>query len=742
MFNLEVIGAGLPVAKQESALRQALAAGGAVVQAPPGTGKTTFVPPLAANLVAGKVLVTAPRRVAVRAAARRLASLAGQELGQDVGYRVHADTVPGARVEFCTPGVLLRMLLSDAELPGVDAIIIDEVHERQLDTDLVLGMAAELALLREDLRLVVMSATVDTARYQQLLGLDVVSTPAVTHPLEVEYRAHPGRGQRTREFWAAVADTARGELGDYSVLVFVPGRWEAEYVAGRCGGIALHGGASSREQDAALRDTGPRIVVSTALAESSVTVPGVRTVVDAGLSRVPRRDENRGMTGLVTVSEARSTAEQRAGRAGREGPGRVVRMFTESEFRHFPAHITPEILSADLTQATLWLKCWGSPDLPLLDAPPAASLQSAEETLHRLGALDGEEVTPLGKKLARMPLDPRLGRALLDTGGVDTVARLSAREGGDWKKEAARLRRFVKPRAVEPGVVIGSAYPEWIGRREKDSYLLASGTRVEAPASSDWIACSEISRTGNRAVVRDSAPIAEADALRLIGVTETTEAWLENGAVRGRRVRRAGAIELSSTPVKPDRDAARGALRDAGPELFTFYQAARELLDRIRFLHEQVGEPWPGETPEGWLDPEIEQVVGGARAGGIDMYPAVQRLLPWPEATRLEELAPARLPVPSGSNPKVDYSSGRPVVRVKLQECFGLAASPECAGVRVQFHLLSPAGRELAITDDLASFWNGPYAGVRADMRGRYPKHPWPEDPWTAPATARTKKRM
>lgn len=767
MFDLSAIGAGLPVADTIARLPALIdARHRLVVDAPPGTGKTTLVPPALANHTGGKVLVTAPRRVAVRAAARRLAHLDSSPLGDRVGFSVRGEHHDASLVEFMTPGVLVRRLLDDPELSGVTGVIIDEVHERQLDTDVVLGMLLELGELREDLHLVAMSATLDAARYAELMGgAEVLATPAVTHHLEITYSPHPGRVGATPEFYEHLAGLAAEavEKHGHSALVFVPGVREVEKVVAAAGprAVGLHGRLDPRAQDAALaRSDTPRIVVSTAVAESSLTVPGVRIVVDSGLSRVPRRDSQRAMTGLVTVSAARSTADQRAGRAGREGPGRVIRAYSESEYQKFPPHITPEILTSDLTDAALTMALWGTPrgeGLPLLDAPPAAALQAAEETLRGLGAIAASgQATATARQLARLPVDPRLAAALHTHGAqaARTVAVLADSPRGDVAaagvdtRAARRLARLVDDRGpVDVGEVVATAYPRQVARLAGDDYLLASGTRARLPrdlglSGAPWLAVAEVSRTGQHATIRAAARITEAAALEAVGVTEEFTAFLDGGHIRGRKVRRAGAIELSSTPVKvPPEHAAAALSATVSVDDFTFSDAAAGLRDRLRFLHERLGEPWPDPATAD-LTPELEQVARGTPLHKIDMHPAMQRILPWPEAARLDELAPARLTVPSGSNPRISYADGRPVVRVKLQECFGLASSPECAGVRVQFHLLSPAGRPLAVTEDLASFWSGPYAQVRKEMRGRYPKHPWPEDPWTAPATARTTKRM
>lgn len=784
VFDLDVIGAGLPVARSVAQLPELLGArnsGNLVVQAPPGTGKTTVIPPALANTVGGKVLVTAPRRVAVRAAARRMAHLDGSVVGERVGYSIKGEHHPGSLVEFVTPGVLLRRLLRDPELVGVRAVVVDEVHERQLDSDVLLAMLIELSQLRDDFSVVAMSATVDAPMFAQLLDADVLDTPAVTHPLDIRYHPMPGRIDVSRAFLDSLADAAVAAVAEFghSALVFVPGVREVNAVVDRISSssstppLPLHGSLSSAQQDAALRPSGqPRIVVATSIAESSLTVPGVRIVVDSGLSRVPRRDAARGMTGLVTVSAARSTSDQRAGRAGREGRGTVIRAYSAADFAHAAEHVTPEILTSDLTAAALHMACWGvSDDFPLPTSPPRAAMDQAWNTLEALHAVQAQEVTDTGRALATLPVDPRLGRALIEkgSGAAETVAVLADSPRGDIAalrasaREVRRLEKLVPHTSPVPaGVVVALAYPQFIARRVEDSedYLLASGTRATLPADmglsgSDWLAIAEVTRQNNRtgALIRAACRIDSANALDILPIEKTVEATVVNGTVKGREVRRVGAIELSSTPCRVAAEEASAALAThivSAPgsrlatvrTMFKFSDAAMQLIERLNFLHQQLGDPWPHIDDvdlETWLGPELDALAHGSAAA--DMYAAVQRILPWPEAQHMDSLAPSRLSVPSGSQPRVDYAEGRPIVRVKLQECFGLDKSPEFAGATVLFHLLSPAGRPLAVTDDLASFWAGPYQHVRSEMRGRYPKHPWPEDPWSAPATARTKKR-
>ncbi|MCU1548220.1 MAG: hrpB [Arthrobacter sp.] len=876
LFDVGTIGAGLAFADSLGELTAALLAGGssaaAVVQAPPGTGKTTLVPPLLANLAASaapesarrpRIVVTQPRRVAVRSAARRLAALDGSRLGDRVGYTVRGErqTGPGTVVEFVTPGILLRRLLADPGLGNTDAVILDEVHERGLETDLLLGMLAEVRQLRGDLMLVAMSATLDAPRFAALIGgapdgktqvgkhdgggpAPVVGCPSALYPLEVDWAppALPRLDERgvTRAFLDHVADTAAAAHSEalaagtaVDALVFVPGAWEVSYVAARLRGrvraevLELHGQVDPAAQDRAVSGREPggpaRMIISTALAESSLTVPGVRLVVDSGLSREPRRDSNRGMSGLVTVSCSRASAEQRAGRAARQGPGRVVRCYDRRTFGAAPAHRTPEIAVADLTGAALVLACWGAPGgrgLELPDAPPPAAMAEAVEVLRELGAVGPNGLaTDLGKTLARVPSDPRLARALLDGAaavGQRTAAEAVALVSGDQRAPGADLTRLLstlrtgkEPAArrwaedvrrmeaiagqemsgVVPfplaapvatteamGFVVALAFPDRVARRVPgpglERYLLSSGTRAGLPAGSplsghEWLAVAEVSRAqgrdaaGTGAVIRSAAPLtpdtAEGAARHLL--SETVEADFSQGRVTARQERRLGAIVLSSTPVRPSAEKGRAAVARAlekeGLGAVGWSTAADALRRRLALLHRELGDPWPDVAEQAllarldeWLAPELEALAAGAATNGIGLADPLRRLLPWPEAARLGELAPEWLQVPSGSRVKIDYpevgdDDGRPVVAVKLQECFGWAQTPRLAGGRVPvlFHLLSPARRPLAVTDDLSSFWSGPYAQVRAEMRGRYPKHPWPEDPWTAPATARTKGR-
>ncbi|MEI5674042.1 MULTISPECIES: ATP-dependent helicase HrpB [unclassified Nocardioides] len=808
----------LPVRAGLPALTVALRdRGAAVLWAPPGSGKTTLVPPAVADLGPGRVVVTQPRRIAARAAARRLASLVGESRGESVGYAVRGDRRSSAatRVEFVTTGVLLRRLQRDPDLPGVAAVVLDEVHERALDADLLLALLVDVREnLRDDLRLVAMSATLEAQRFADLLTADVVEVPGALHPVETVYAApppgvlpHDERGP-TPAFLDHVAATVRRALAerDGDVLAFLPGVAEVDGVARRLGGSdaevhRLHGRLPAADQDRALTaGDRRRVVVSTAVAESSLTVPGVRVVVDAGLSREPRTDHRRGLAGLVTVRVSRAGAEQRAGRAGREASGTAYRCWGEAEHAHLAAHPEPEIAVADLTGFALELAAWGSPDgrgLALPDPPPTPALAAARSTLADLGAVDDAgAITDRGRAIARVPTDPRLARALLDGApvvgsrraaevvallaedvrapGGDLVAALrQVRRGGSgspaWKGAVDQLVRSAP--AGEPGerltddlavgAVVALAHPDRVARRRPggSSYLMVGGTGAVLPrgeaalAGAEWLAVADVDRRpGQRdATIRSAAPIDEGFALEAAAArwTEDDEVTWSSGRVVARRVTRLGAIELAAaTLAEPPAErvgaAVREGLRQEGLAVLPWTDAARALRARMDFLHRTLGAPWPdvaddalAASVETWLGPELARVRGTRDLRRIDVLAALRRLLPWPEAGRLDELAPERLAVPSGSAVRVDYDAEQPVLAVRLQETFGWAETPRLADGRVPvlLHLLSPARRPVAVTADLASFWAQGYPQVRAELRGRYPKHAWPEDPWTAPPT-------
>jgi ATP-dependent helicase HrpB len=800
------VAAGLPAVT--AAVRER---GLAVVQAPPGSGKTTLVPPAVAVAVGGRVVVTQPRRIAARAAAYRLASLLGEPVGQTVGFTVRSEsrTSDATRVEMVTTGVLLRRLQRDPELAGTAAVVLDEVHERQVDADLVLALLVDVRRhLREDLVVVAMSATVEAGRTAAVLDPDrpapVVDVPGSLHPVARHWRPPPPgvlpRDERgvTPGFLDHVAATTRQALAEQpgDVLVFLPGVGEVGGVVRRLGGTAaeqqvevleLHGRLDARDQDRALTPGARRrVVVSTAVAESSLTVPGVRSVVDAGLARRPQTDHARGLAGLVTVRVSKAGADQRAGRAGREAAGAVYRCWSETDHAHLADHPEPEVATADLTSFALELAAWGSPDgagLALLDQPPAPAMAAAGEVLRAIGAVDDAgAITQRGRAVARVPADPRLARALLDGAqavgsrraaevvaliaeevrapGADLAAALrEARRGHrTWRAAARRLEGHVPSSDGEAGVsddlavglVVALAFPGRLARLRPGgaAYATVGGTGAVLPIGSPlvgtpWLAVGDADRRpGQRdATIRAAAPVDETTALEAAAALwhEADLVTWSNGRITARRVTRLGSIELASTPLSnPDPAAVAAAVADAlrrdGLGVLRWTPSATALRQRMAFLHQALGDPWPDVSDAALLDRAADW-LDGSDPRRLDLTQALRRLLPWPEAARLDELAPERITVPSGSAVAVDYTQDQPVLAVRLQEVFGWTATPRLAGGRVPvlLHLLSPARRPAAVTADLASFWASGYAAVRADLRGRYPKHAWPEDPLSAP---------
>ncbi|QPA01798.1 ATP-dependent helicase HrpB [Streptomyces violascens] len=824
--------AQLPVRSVLPALREALdGPGTAVLCAPPGTGKTTLVPLALAGLLGDgpprRVLVAEPRRIAARAAARRMAWLLGEEPGRSVGHTVRGERVvsPGTRVEVVTTGVLVRRLQRDQELPGVDVVIIDECHERHLDADTAAAFLLDVrAALRPELRLVAASATTDAEGWARLLGgAPVVTAEGVSHPVETVWAPPPGtvrppHGMRVDPaLLSHVATTVRRALAEREgdVLCFLPGVGEIGRVAGELGAptgvevLQVHGRAPAAVQDAVLAGSpGRRVVLATSVAESSLTVPGVRVVVDSGLAREPRTDHARGLSALTTVRASQASGRQRAGRAGREAPGTVYRCWTEAEDARLPRFPPPEIKVADLTDFALQTASWGDPDasgLALLDPPPAGAMAAAREVLTALGAVtDQGAVTARGERFAGVGVHPRLARALLDgapeVGGAraaELVALLSeeppraygddlaaawrtARRGQDayaarWRREAKRLASSVRQAPREgaagddaaAGLVAALAFPERLARaRSGDGYLMVSGTGAElGPGSalreSRWLAVAVADRPVDRARarVRLAAPVDEATARWAAAPLHRDGeeiGWI-GGDVVARRVERLGAVELAVRPLTGTggagqvRAALLAGLEREGLGLLRWSRAAAELRQRLAFLHRAVGGAWPDVSEEAllaraeeWLEPELGRARRRADLARVDAGACLRRLLPWAggEAGRLDELAPERLEVPSGSRVRLDYTDPeRPVLAVKLQELFGLTGTPLVAGVPVLVHLLSPAGRPAAVTADLASFWADGYRAVRAELRGRYPKHPWPENPATATPTRHTKAR-
>ena len=852
----------LPVTRALGDIAAATRPGGcAVITAPPGTGKTTLLPPAVAVALAshdasvGRVLVTQPRRVAARAAARRIARLLGEEVGGQVGYSVRGDSRVSerTRVEMVTPGVALRRLQRDPELPGVSALIVDEFHERDLDTDLALAFALDArSALRDDLFVALTSATLEASRTVEFLRSSTGEEPALVDipgdifPLELRY-APPPRGVEAvgaignervgvrREYLAHVARTVEETVAatDGSVLVFLPGVGEIETVRsnlhlGDVPVLTLHGQLSAAEQDRALSPaSGRRVILSTSIAESSLTVPGVSVVVDAGLAREPRFDAGRGLSSLVTVPAALARLEQRAGRAARTGPGVAVRVMDAVDVARRPAQSAPGIATQDLTDARLQVAAWGTPveDLALLDAPPAGTWEAAGQRLSSLGAIDeAGAATALGRTLASLPLDPPLGRALLASSavlGASKAARFVAllsedvrvpgadlgaferrlgRGGASGasgahaqaarvKETQARLERLAKrlsasstadaltsvtarqdadarTREDELALTCALAYPEWIARRRPGSmaYILAGGVGAELPQGSplegqEWLAVASIDRApaSRHARILAAVPLSEEDAL-VAGtalLATRTQASIDKGALNATRTRTLGAIPLKSAPASSlseeeatalvaEHLAAHG-LGDLG-----WGKEASSLRERMRVLHEVLGDPWPDVSDEAlagsadqWLLPWAKRLANGASLNKVSMLDVLRSMLPWPDAARLDELAPEKMPIPSGGTRPIDWSGSHPVLTLRVQQAFGWTDTPRLVDGRVPLvlHLTDPAGRPAAVTSDLTSFWAGPYRDVRAQLRGRYPKHPWPEDPLHAEPTNRAKRR-
>lgn len=827
-----VPGADLPVRAVLPATVDAVRSHGtAVLVAPPGSGKTSLLPLALADALDGTIIVAEPRRMATRAAAARLAMLVGEPLGQRVGYAMRGERSGGRglRVEVVTTGLLVRRLQQNPELPGVAAIVIDECHERHLDADLLLAFCVDIrANLREDLAIVATSATPDTIRLSRALGqAPVITASAALFDVAIEWAPPPvpvpllPGGRVDPRLLDHVADVVRRALAenDGDILVFVPGEAEINGVTRRLAGqnvLPLFGRQTRAEQDRALAPAATRrIVVTTSVAESSLTVPGVRVVVDSGLAREPRTDQSRGLGALVTCKVSRSSADQRAGRAGREAPGRVYRCWSATDHSHLDDHPAPEIAIADLAAFALDLAAWGAPageGLTLLEAPPAVAMTAATDLLRRLEAVDdGGRITERGRRMAAIGAHPRLARALLDgtprvgadrarevvamlsddSGrdfGDDLPARWRALRRGDdrgatarWREETKRLARGtptddtpagragVVPDDLAAGVVVGLAYPDRIARiRAADSatYQMSGGTGAALDPQSPlrtttWLAIAVADRAPGRADarIRLAAPIDEQTARDIAGdlLSTTDQIRWDDGRVVTRRVEALGAIVLNDVPLaKPDRLLVQAAVRDgirrSGLSVLRWSEAALALRERLAFCHAHLGSPWPAVDDEAlladldnWLGPELASVRGSRDLAHLDVATALRRLLPWPAATRFGELAPERLRVPSGSEVRLAYDGVEPpVLAVKLQEVFGWTATPAVADGRVPvvLHLLSPARRPVAITSDLASFWKQGYPQVRADLRARYPRHPWPEDPVTAVPTKRVKPRQ
>lgn len=805
----------------------------AVLQAPPGAGKTTLVPLALVDepwLAGRSIVMLEPRRLAARAAAARMAALLGEALGRTVGYRTRLDSKvgPQTRIEVVTEGILTRRLQADPDLQGVGLVIFDEFHERSLQADLGLALSLEVQALREDLRLLVMSATLEGEAVAALLGeTPCLSSAGRSHPVAVHHLGRP-KGRLEPAVTAAVRRALGEAPGD--ILVFLPGEAEIR----RCDALlqeaelsqvrihSLFGALSAEQQDAALRpapDGRRKIVLASAIAETSLTIEGVRVVVDAGLSRRARFDPASGMTRLETGPVSRAGAEQRRGRAGRTAPGVCYRLWSEAEERSLPAFERPEILDADLAPLALELAAWGSADasdLAWLDPPPAAALAQARDLLFRLGAVgDDGRITGHGRRMASLGVHPRLAHMLLASEGADRLlacdlaALLSERDilkgardadlrlrlellrdgraedapagarldqglrrrcrqaAAEWRR---RLRLSGEPASsANCGRVLALAYPERLAQRRGDrpgAFRLASGRGALLPesdplATADWLAVGHLDAAERDARIFLAAPISreeiEADFAERIE-THDEVFWDERSAsVQALQQRRLDSLILDQRQLpapSPEAIIAAllGAIRRRGLEILPWTRGARQLQARVALLRRvdkqavwpDLGEPALLEQLEDWLGPFLSGLRSLPAVQKLDMEAILRAQLDWPARQRLDELAPTHLAVPSGNRHRLDYTKGgEPVLAIKLQEMFGATQSPRIAAGRVPvvLHLLSPAGRPLQVTSDLATFWAKGYAEVRAEMRGRYPKHPWPEDPLQAVPTARTKRK-
>lgn len=844
----------LPIDVVLPELKAALAAGsGAVLAADPGAGKTTRVPLALRDepwLNGLKIVMLEPRRLAARSAAEYMARKLGERVGETVGYRMRMDTRvgPATVIEVITEGILTRMLQSDPALEGVGLVVFDEFHERSLHADLGLALCLEArSALREDLRILVMSATMDAEPVAALLGgAPVIVSKGRAFPVETHYAAKPVEERMEQAVARAVRDALNREEGD--ILVFLPGAGEIRRVQGLLSDppagrdvtvVPLHGSLPLAEQDRAIApaaDGKRKVVLATSIAETSLTVEGIRVIVDSGLMRVPRFSPRTGMSRLVTVPVSAASADQRRGRAGRLGPGVCYRLWTEAQHRQLSPHGVPELLEADLAPLMLELAAWGLTEpaqLAWLDLPPAAACQQARELLAELGALQGGAITAHGRRMAELGMHPRLAHMVLAasplglgsaacelaavlgerdplkrTGGGPAPADLSLRlealrrakeaaassgplyvegceldlalcrriraDAEQWKRQlaagqqrAAALDTLRADAAAICGILAGFAYPDRIGRRkEHGRFLLANGrgAALSAPSvlgDADYIVAAELDDQGTESRILLAAALdAEAlesyfgDRIR----SEDAVVWdAASRSVRARRRRMLGAILIGEQPMhKPDPElllaALIGGIRAEGPmRLLPWSKPANQLRQRMLFLRRyderfpDVSEAQLGATLEQWLGPHLYGMAGLADLQRLQMASILESMLGWEERRRLDEQAPTHIAVPSGSRIPVDYSDPEaPAIHVRLQEMFGLTDTPRIGGGRVPLtlHLLSPAQRPVQVTRDLASFWSHAYFEVKKDLKGRYPKHYWPDDPLAAQPTNRAKPRL
>lgn len=795
----------------------------AVLVAPPGAGKTTRVPLALLDAPwakAKKIIVLEPRRIAARASADRMAKSLGERAGETVGYRVRfgSKISRATRIEVVTEGIFTRQILDDPELSGVAAILFDEFHERSLDADMGLALARDAQLgLREDLRILVMSATLDGARVAKLLGeAPVVESEGRAYPVETRYLGRKADAPIERQMADAIASALRADSG--SVLAFLPGAAEIRrtqnFLAERVEDasieiVPLFGALDAAVQDRAIAPApkgSRKVVLATSIAETSLTIEGVRIVVDSGLARVPRYEPDIGLTRLETVRVSRAAADQRRGRAGRTEPGVCYRLWDEPQTASLAPYTQPEILSADLSSLVLDLAQWGVADpaaLSFLDPPPQPAWKEAKGLLSELNALDGDgRITAEGKSLRALALPPRLARMIVDShrvGAGEQAAEIAAilterGLGGDsadlehrrdqfrrdrspraasardlarrWASQVAASEKAVQQEDLSTGLMLAYAFPDRVARnRGNGSFVLANGRgaaveQTSSLARAPYIAIGEMTGTAASGRILLAAQIAEDDIERHFAehIESVDEISFDRGAMalRARRKRALHAITLSETTlaVSPSEDTARifaDGLIAAGLDRLPWSKAAKQWRDRVMFLRRAEGESWPDVSDDGliarrddWLVPALYDKIALKDMSAGDLSDALMALLPWEMRARLDREAPTHFEAPTGSVLAIDYEAEQgPTIAVRLQELFGLNTHPSIAAGKVPLvlELLSPAQRPVQVTRDLPGFWRGSYSAVRSDMRGRYPRHPWPDDPANALPTRRVKPR-
>lgn len=808
----------LPVSEALPPLLKALGEGNsAVLVAPPGAGKTTLVPlalldqPWRGD---GRILLLEPRRLAARAAARRMASLLGEEPGETVGYAMRMESRVSARTRILvvTEGVLARMILDDAELSGIAAILFDEFHERSLDGDFGLALALDVqGALRPDLRLLVMSATLDGARVATLLGAaPVIESEGRAFPVELRHRDRPADQRIEDAMASACRDLLAQEPG--SLLAFLPGQREIERTAEQLEGrvpanvdiVPLFGGLDGKAQDAAIRPAPEgrrKLVLATSIAETSITIDGVRVVIDSGLSRLPRYEPATGLTRLETVRASRASADQRAGRAGRTEPGVAVRLWRAEQTAGLPAFTPPEIVEADLSGLVLDCAVFGVSDptsLAFLDTPPAPALAEARALLRELGAIDADgRLTETGAAMRKLSLPVRLAHMVAAADDTRTAAELAIllTERGlggtsiDLDQRLSRFRADRSPRAgaarkmaerlaqsadraprgsnsASPGALLLLAYPDRVAKARGDygRYVLANGRgamvdAAEHLAKEQFLVVADLQGKAQGARIAAAAAVSEDDIRLQLGerFQTRTEAQFdpERRAVRVRETVRLGAIRLSERqlPAPKGADADRAviaAIREHGLDILDWDKPAATLRRRLAWLHKGLGEPWPAmdddallASLEDWLLPFLSGETSLARIGSETLCNGLMSLVPHELQRKIGALAPTHFSAPSGSAVPIRYEEDQPVLAVRVQELFGLDTHPSIANgtVPLTLELLSPAHRPIQMTRDLPGFWRGSWADVRSDMRGRYPRHIWPENPREAQATNRAKPR-